>query len=155
MHPFVLWYIIRIALICLDRCSLQNPYFPAARREIFAVRSAISVFSLDTLDISVKHEIYESKIFMNNVARDTPFSIKKNEPTVTVNADLECSTWIRQKSFVLFYWFFFFEIEFKRYNKETKRVGMFSCCLVWFPGGFPRRRRECRVKIATPVITCI
>jgi len=67
---------------------------------MFAVRFAVSVFSLDTLDISVKHEIYESKIFTNNVARylrDISFSIKKKKEAIIVLVDLEYSTWIWQK----------------------------------------------------------
>jgi len=85
----------------MDAVCKIHAYIFLPRREIFAVRFAISVFSLDTLDISVKYEIYESKIFTNNVMQylwNLSFSVKKNGPAVIVRGDLEYLTWIRQKN---------------------------------------------------------
>lgn len=86
-------------------------------------RFALSLFSLDTLDISVKYEIYESKIFTNNTARyppDMPFSIKKNgSMVVIVHADLEYSTWVRQKILVCFR-NYIREVN-RNHNREKKR----------------------------------
>lgn len=72
--PLYIFRIIRVVLTLLDGRGLQNPcrvhkYLAVAQREIFVVHCAISVLSLVTLDISVKYEIYDSKIFTNNIAQ--------------------------------------------------------------------------------------
>lgn len=159
MHFPVLSYIfriIRVALVFLDGCGLQNPcaYLLASRWEIFTVRFAVSLFSLDTLDISVKYEIYESKIFTNNTARyppDMPFSIKKNGPMVViVHADLEREF---GKKFLCFR-NYIREVN-RNHKRKKERAGEFCCVSILFSGGFLTMRNAVRIDGRVPVVTCI